>query len=104
GHAARSRAALAGRLRRVPGAPGETARMRYVCAEEVRRKERAAMVRAWRVGALVCAVAGTSVLAVACGGSSNSSSGGGGGGGGGGQITIGLITKTDTNPFFVKMK
>jgi len=30
--------------------------------------------------------------------------GGGSGGGGGGQPVVGLITKTDTNPFFVKMK
>ena len=57
------------------------------------------MQRSWRVGALVCAVASASVLAVACGGSSSS-----GGGSSGGSITIGLITKTDTNPFFVKMK
>jgi fructose transport system substrate-binding protein len=57
------------------------------------------MQRSWRVGALMCAVAGASVLAVACGGSSSS-----GGGSGGGSFTIGLITKTDTNPFFVKMK
>ncbi len=41
---------------------------------------------------------------VACGSSDNKSSGGGGGGGGGKKVTIGLITKTDTNPFFVKMK
>jgi fructose transport system substrate-binding protein len=59
------------------------------------------MLRAWRVGALVCTLAGASVLAVACGGSNSS---GGGGGGGSGSITVGLITKTDTNPFFVKMK
>ena len=39
----------------------------------------------------------------ACGGD-DSSSGGGGGSGGGDKVTIGLITKTDTNPFFVKMK
>jgi fructose transport system substrate-binding protein len=41
----------------------------------------------------------------ACG--SSKSSGGttsGGGGGGKASITVGLITKTDTNPFFVKMK
>src|ERR671939_692640 len=38
---------------------------------------------------------------VACGGSDESSSGGGGGGG---DVTVGLITKTETNPFFVKMK
>ncbi|MDT5040230.1 MAG: fructose transport system substrate-binding protein [Actinoplanes sp.] len=29
---------------------------------------------------------------------------GGGGSGSGGEATVGLITKTDTNPFFVKMK
>jgi fructose transport system substrate-binding protein len=39
----------------------------------------------------------------ACGGD-DSGSGGGGGSGGGDKVTIGLITKTDTNPFFVKMK
>src|SRR4051812_36109148 len=38
---------------------------------------------------------------VACGGNDESSSGGGGGGG---DTTVGLITKTETNPFFVKMK
>src|SRR5215217_1231143 len=55
------------------------------------------------VGASVAIAAGVS----ACGGddSSSSSSGGGGGGGGGQkQVTIGLITKTESNPFFVKMK
>jgi fructose transport system substrate-binding protein len=42
----------------------------------------------------------------ACGSSDNSggASSSGGGGGGGGKITVGLITKTETNPFFVKMK
>jgi fructose transport system substrate-binding protein len=34
----------------------------------------------------------------ACGGDN------GGGGGGGGKVIVGLITKTETNPFFVKMK
>ena len=46
------------------------------------------------VGAMLAAAAGL----VACGSSNN------GGGGGGGKITVGLITKTETNPFFVKMK
>ena len=51
------------------------------------------------------ALAGSAVLAVgiaACG----DDEGGGGGGGGGGEeeVTIGLITKTESNPFFVKMK
>jgi fructose transport system substrate-binding protein len=42
----------------------------------------------------------------ACGGDDDSggSSSSGGGGGGGDQITVGLITKTESNPFFVKMK
>jgi fructose transport system substrate-binding protein len=60
------------------------------------------MQRALRVGALVCAAAAVSVLAVACGSSNSSSSSSGGGGNG--SFTVGLITKTDTNPFFVKMK
>ena len=47
------------------------------------------------VGAMLAVAAGL----VACGSSNN-----GGGGGGGGKITVGLITKTETNPFFVKMK
>jgi fructose transport system substrate-binding protein len=38
----------------------------------------------------------------ACGGDDGGS--GGGGGGGGDKAIVGLITKTDTNPFFVKMK
>jgi fructose transport system substrate-binding protein len=54
-----------------------------------------------RVCAAVLAVAMSAVVA-GCGGSGSSS--GGGGGSGKEQITIGLITKTDTNPFFVKMK
>jgi fructose transport system substrate-binding protein len=58
------------------------------------------MQRAWKVGALLCAVAGVSMLAAACGSSNSSSSSGGGNE----SFTIGLITKTDTNPFFVKMK
>ena len=40
--------------------------------------------------------------AVACG--SDDEGGGSGGGGGGEEVKIGLITKTETNPFFVKMK
>src|SRR5215217_7276360 len=55
--------------------------------------------------AALAAVAALGVGAVACG-DDDSSSGGGGGGGGGGkkEVTIGLITKTESNPFFVKMK
>jgi fructose transport system substrate-binding protein len=66
--------------------------------------------RAWRVPHRLVALAAAGALTagvVACGGddnSSSSSSGGGGGGGGGEKVTVGLITKTETNPFFVKMK
>src|SRR5215212_7361481 len=48
------------------------------------------------------AVAALGVGVVACG--SDDSSGGGGGGGGSSkdkEVTIGLITKTESNPFFV---
>ena len=54
-------------------------------------------MRRWLV---LATVAAASVIVVACGGSSS----GGGGGSKKSSITIGLITKTDTNPFFVKMK
>jgi len=40
----------------------------------------------------------------ACGGDEGGSTSGGGGGGGGDDVKVGLITKTETNPFFVKMK
>jgi fructose transport system substrate-binding protein len=50
--------------------------------------------------------AATLAVGVAACGSDDSSSGGGSSGGGGGdkEVTVGLITKTETNPFFVKMK
>jgi fructose transport system substrate-binding protein len=55
-----------------------------------------------RLAALgLTAVAAASGL-VACGGSS--SSGGDSTGASGDKVVVGLITKTDTNPFFVKMK
>jgi fructose transport system substrate-binding protein len=57
--------------------------------------------RRW-TGALAAALLATATLA-AC----NRDSGGdaaGGDGSGGGDVIVGLITKTDTNPFFVKMK
>jgi fructose transport system substrate-binding protein len=41
---------------------------------------------------------------VACGSDDEGGSGSTGGGGGGKDVTVGLITKTETNPFFVKMK
>lgn len=63
-------------------------------------RKRAAGVPRWL---LASASAGVLVLGlVACGGDD----GGGGGGGGGGQgerVTVGLIVKRETNPFFVKM-
>jgi fructose transport system substrate-binding protein len=57
--------------------------------------------RSTRITALASAAA-LAAGVVACG--SDSGSGGGGGGGGKKEITIGLITKTESNPFFVKMK
>ena len=59
------------------------------------------MSHAWTAGrrATVLATGMAAALALAaCGG------GDGGATGGGSQPVIGLITKTDTNPFFVKMK
>lgn len=52
---------------------------------------------------LVAGVAALAASMTACGDSSNGSSGSTGSGDGG-KIVVGLITKTDTNPFFVKMK
>jgi len=64
--------------------------------------------RGRRVSARLLALGAAGALAVgmvACG---DDEEGGGGGGGGGAaseeQVTVGLITKTETNPFFVKMK
>ncbi|WP_433526650.1 sugar ABC transporter substrate-binding protein [Nocardia pseudovaccinii] len=52
--------------------------------------------RVVRIAAVCFAVTSLAFSAAACGkGSSNSNNG---------QIIVGLITKTDTNPFFVKMK
>ena len=51
------------------------------------------------------AAASLALGVAACGGDDNGGGGGGGGGGSGQkQVTIGLITKTESNPFFVKMK
>lgn len=55
----------------------------------------------------VLSLAVTPLLALtACGGDSGGSGGTGSGGGNasGGDVLVGLVTKTDTNPFFVKMK
>jgi fructose transport system substrate-binding protein len=59
-------------------------------------------MRGSRMYGLAAVAAAGAIGVAACGGSSNS--GGGSGGGGGGGTQVGLITKTDTNPFFVKMK
>jgi fructose transport system substrate-binding protein len=45
-----------------------------------------------------------SLVLAACGGDDGGDTASGGGGDGDGEVVIGLITKTDTNPFFVKMK
>ncbi len=58
--------------------------------------------RTLRVAAVSSVLALGAGLA-ACGGD-DEESGASGGGGGGGDVTVGLITKTETNPFFVKMK
>ncbi len=55
-----------------------------------------------RIAALGAAAA-LALGAAACGGDDDGG-GGGAAGGGGEEVKIGLITKTETNPFFVKMK
>ena len=55
---------------------------------------RAMSPRAVRLAAACLAVSTVALTATACGKGSGSS----------GQIEVGLITKTDTNPYFVKMK
>src|SRR5918994_238113 len=60
--------------------------------------------RITRAVAAIGAVAALTAGVVACGDDDSSGGGGGGGGGGEEQVTIGLITKTESNPFFVKMK
>src|SRR3712207_4762691 len=44
------------------------------------------------------------VLAACSSGDSGGSDSGDGAAGGGGDVTVGLVTKTDSNPFFVKMR
>jgi len=63
-------------------------------------------MRGSRVAALVAIVPVVAVGFVACGGDDGGggSSGSSGGGGGGDKVMVGLITKTESNPFFVKMK
>jgi fructose transport system substrate-binding protein len=59
-----------------------------------------------RRAALIATGLSASLLLAACGGGESSSSGGSGGSAAasGDEVIVGLITKTDTNPFFVKMK
>src|SRR2546423_11481108 len=62
--------------------------------------------RLWGIRGIALLAAGALAL-TGCGGSSGGSSSSknqAAGGGSGGNVTVGLITKTDTNPFFVKMK
>ena len=59
--------------------------------------------KAFRLVAVGSVLALSAGLA-ACGSDDEGDSGSSGGGGGGEDVTVGLITKTDTNPFFVKMK
>src|ERR671918_1102044 len=58
-------------------------------------------LRYWRTVLTMLAVLSVAVL-VACG--DDDDAGASSGGGGGEDVLVGLITKTETNPFFVKMK
>src|SRR6188472_3735161 len=63
--------------------------------------------RGTRVAAALALTAAASLTFAACGGGSYGSAGGeasGASGGGGEKIAVTLITKTDTNPFFIAMK
>jgi fructose transport system substrate-binding protein len=65
---------------------------------------RASRMRVTRALAAIGAAAALTAGVAACGDDESSSGSGGGGGGGEEQVTVGLITKTESNPFFVKMK
>jgi fructose transport system substrate-binding protein len=67
------------------------------------REGRSRLVRPTARFAALASVAALGVGVVACGSDSSSSSGGGSSSKNK-EVTIGLITKTETNPFFVKMK
>jgi fructose transport system substrate-binding protein len=60
----------------------------------------------WRRTVAIATTGSALLVLAAC--SSDDGGGGAGGdatdGGGGGDITVGLVTKTDSNPFFVKMR
>jgi fructose transport system substrate-binding protein len=67
------------------------------------------MTKRHRIGRHASRIAaGASAFALAAGlaacGDDDEGGGGAAGGGGGEQVRVGLITKTETNPFFVKMK
>jgi fructose transport system substrate-binding protein len=65
------------------------------------------MQKTWTHRKSLAGLASTLVLAVgvaACGDDDDQATAGSGGGSDGGGVKIGLITKTETNPFFVKMK
>jgi len=59
-----------------------------------------------RRAALIATGLSACLVLAACGGGGSSSSGGSSGSAAasGDEVIVGLITKTDTNPFFVKMK
>src|SRR5918994_2090685 len=70
-------------------------------------QRRRGTMRASRITRAVAAIGAAAALTAgvaACGDDESSGGGGGGGGGGEEEVTIGLITKTESNPFFVKMK
>ncbi len=65
---------------------------------------KARRMRVTRALVAIGAAAALTTGVAACGDDESSSGSGGGGGGGEEQVTVGLITKTESNPFFVKMK
>jgi fructose transport system substrate-binding protein len=67
----------------------------------MRREQMTWSIRTQRRFAAGAAAALLAATVAACGSSSDDSSGGSSSGD---KVTVGLITKTDTNPFFVKMK
>jgi fructose transport system substrate-binding protein len=62
------------------------------------------MSRTWHVVSAVLLSVLLAVGLAACGDDDEGGGGGGGASGGEEEVTIGLITKTESNPFFVKMK
>ena len=62
------------------------------------------MSRTWHVVSAVLLSALLAFGLAACGDDDESGGGGGASGGGEEEVTVGLITKTEANPFFVKMK